>query len=442
MKTPLNTSSMGLPLFVLQITGQIVVEAFYHPFQGLMDRPSFLSYKGTKIGGNAFLGISLSRYDPDYGHPDTETLQTAFDLNEISDREYQHLISNNDDGWLVGGGEAGPYKLPAVDSSHITLMDLGTFDEALGGLSQESIILAIESGDILIPQIEVLPTEVRLNPNNPPELELLFNLEPTFPTKSVPLPINWQLRFIANQLVEYFEFPNQVVPERYHCSVTRKVSFRSLSHSNQYFNKCKRVIQNWRKNGPQPLVGYDTWKYYFYGNYIYGDDNIADDAENADDDDENSNSHDNQYASGIWIYSNRQNRTAYIKPNFLPPYDSDPQKMAIIHDMLKVRYDPYFHVFFGPKLVIGCAFVGIALLYIVSKMMSIQRRRHSVDDKDNNQKGDDSSPDDWSAGTSSFDASLPSMQLSPIKLTDCKIKMLSSPKETHFDYHAELGVVA
>jgi len=384
-------------LIIVHLLTRNSASAFYHPFQGLTDKPPYLDPDGIKTGGNAFMGISLSRYDSSeghYGNPDTKTLQTAYNLNDVADREYEYLLATNDDGWLIGGGEPGPYKLPAVDTSHITIMEMGTFEEKLGGLSQESIVEAILSGDILIPQMEVMPTEVRLNSNNPPELELLFNLEPTFPTKNIPLPINWQLRFVANQLVDYFEFPNQVVPERFHCSMTRKVSFRSMKHSNRYFDKCKEAIKKWRERGPQPLVGTDTWNYFYDSNNNDNDDdddNNNDDNNDDNDNDADSNNNDNnnggsiQYASGIWIYSNRQNRTKYMKPNFFPPYDSDPDKMAIIQDILSVRYNSYFHLYVDPKLIVAWSVVSVIILAFIiagSRMVWIRQKQHQW--KDNN----------------------------------------------------------
>ena len=91
----------------------------------------FQDPKGIKQSGKAFLGVSLARNYGNIGHPDSENLQDAFDLNEVADREYEHIVALNDDGWLIGGGEAGPYNLAAADSAHITLMDIGTFDEHL-----------------------------------------------------------------------------------------------------------------------------------------------------------------------------------------------------------------------------------------------------------------------------------------------------------------------
>lgn len=67
-------------------------------------QPPVLDPTKSKVDGLAFLGLSLSRRS-EQGHPDSITHQTAFDFNEVIDRDYTHIFSTNDDGWLVGGGE-------------------------------------------------------------------------------------------------------------------------------------------------------------------------------------------------------------------------------------------------------------------------------------------------------------------------------------------------
>ena len=71
------------------------------------------------------------------------THQIAFDFNDIIDRGYEYLQSTNDDGWLVGGGEAGQpksYKLAAKDSAHVEIMRIGTYNPEWGGISEKEII--------------------------------------------------------------------------------------------------------------------------------------------------------------------------------------------------------------------------------------------------------------------------------------------------------------
>ena len=82
--------------------------------------PPVLDPSKSRVDGLAFLGLSLTRHSLE-GHQDSITHQTAFDLNEVQDREYEYIFASNDDGWLVGGGEPGPpksYKLAAKDTAH------------------------------------------------------------------------------------------------------------------------------------------------------------------------------------------------------------------------------------------------------------------------------------------------------------------------------------
>eukprot|EP00980_Cylindrotheca_fusiformis_P009755 scaffold2151_cov65-Cylindrotheca_fusiformis.AAC.1 len=80
--------------------------------------PPVLDPEQFKVDGLAFVGLLLSPKSNKQGHPDSVTHQESFDFNEILDRNYDYIVSTNDDGWLVGGGEPGPpisYKLAAKD---------------------------------------------------------------------------------------------------------------------------------------------------------------------------------------------------------------------------------------------------------------------------------------------------------------------------------------
>lgn len=281
----------------------------------------YLDPNETKVDGLAFLGLSLSRNSP-LGHPDSVTHQTSFDLNEVQDRDYEYVESTNDDGWLVGGGEPGSpksYKLAAKDSSHVEIMRIGTFNPEWGGVRLEEIVSALQSGRIYIPQIEVVPTAVVRNPDLPPELEIRFDMDPRSPDfddTSEPLPVNWQLRFIHNQLFKHFTFPARFCPGPFHSTFTRKAQFRSRQHESEYFKKCEKVVKKWRKEGPKPLNngGWDI--------------------------DGGSLKFPNQqgYNSGLYLFEDRNNITHYFKPNFLPPYDT-PEKKEIILGLLQEEWD-------------------------------------------------------------------------------------------------------
>jgi hypothetical protein len=91
----------------------------------------------------------------------------------------------------------------------------------------------LTSGKILIPQIEVLPTAVVANKDSPPELEIRFDMPwgPDFEVMDAPLPPNWALRFIHNQLFKHFSNPSRFCPGAFHSTIVRKAEFRSPSVS-------------------------------------------------------------------------------------------------------------------------------------------------------------------------------------------------------------------
>jgi len=272
----------------------------------------------AKVDGLAFLGLSLTRHS-ELGCPDSITHQTAFDLNEVLDREYDFFASTNDDGWLVGGGEPGApksYKLAAKDSAHVELMRISTYRRDWGGIPKEEIIAAIESGKILIPQIEVVPTAVVANEDTPPEIEIRFDMDPPCLNDSdEQLPVNWALRFVHNQLFKLFEFPNRFCPGPFHSTIVRKGQFWSAKHRDLYFQKCDSAIKKWREEGPKPLneEGWDV------------DGKLLQDKNDG-------------LNSGVWLFTDRDNITDFFKPNFLPPYNT-PEKMEIIKRVLDEEWD-------------------------------------------------------------------------------------------------------
>jgi len=322
--------------------------------------PPVLDPSKSKVDGLAFLGLSLTRAS-EYGHPESQTHQTAFDWNEVLDRDYQYLFSTNDDGWLVGGGEPGPprsYKLAAPDSAHVELLRIGTYRPEWGGLAVQDVIQAIQSGHILIPQIEVLPTAVVANGDVPPELEIRFDMEPNttrlLPTRQTrdyamtttvaaaaagpsgdylyvgdveevddvkptaeneeddPLPVNWQLRFLHNQLFQYFSYPSRFCPGAFHSTILRKAEFRSPQHREEYFDKCDRAVRVWRQRGPQPLVPPHF-----------------DDLERQNIQVIRGETYSPEYQSGLWLFTDRNTITHHFAPNFLPPYTGAKRRLIL-----------------------------------------------------------------------------------------------------------------
>jgi len=288
-----------------------------------MPNQPYLDPEKTKVDGLAFLGLSFTRNSP-LGNPDSKTHQEAFDLNEVLDRDYEYLMSSNDDGWLAGGGEPGPpksYKLAAKDSSHVEIMRVGTYRPDWGGITVEEIVKVMQSGKILIPQIEVLPTAVVANPDTPPELEIRFDMEPWAPSSEqilndleTPLPVNWCLRFIHNQLFEQFQFASRFCPGPFHSTILRKADWRSPQHKISYFEKCQKAIEKWKLEGPKAL---NEGRWDIDGKPLTGP---------------------LEYTSGLWLFEDRYTITHFFPPNFLPPYNT-PEKLEIIWIYIQNEWD-------------------------------------------------------------------------------------------------------
>lgn len=301
--------------------------------------PPTLEPAKSKIDGLAFLGLSLARRS-DVGNPASQTHQTSFDFNEVQDREYKYLASTNDDGWLLGGGEPGPplsYKLRAPDSAHVEIMRVGTFNKNWGGLPVEEIVDAFKSAKILVPEITVVPTAVVENEDLPPELEIRFDMEKSSTpynteTELPPLPVNWQLRFLHNQLFRLFEYPSRFCPGAFHSTIVRKADFRDDDLRDQYFDKCRLAIQRWTLEGPKPLLNNSTAS---MNNIDPKIERVKCPKKKVAGGELGSSS---EYMSGLWLFTDRNTITHLFEPNFLPPYDT-PAKRKVILDVLSEEWD-------------------------------------------------------------------------------------------------------
>ena len=295
--------------------------------------PPVLDPTKSKIDGLAFLGLSLARKS-NAGHEQSATHQTSFDLNQVLDRDYQHLFSTNDDGWLVGGGEPGPprsYKLAAADSAHVELMRIGTYEPDWGGVARAEILAALSEAKILIPEITVVPTAVVANGDKPPELEIRFDMESAYhdpepnATDYPALPVNWQLRFLHNQLFRHFHFASRFCPGGFHSTIVRKAEFRSEASRNAYFQKCLKAVAQWRQIGPKPLLPPVTKN---VTRVSCPPKQVAAGVIGSSE----------ECKSGLWLFTDRNHPTHLFEPNFLPPYDT-PKKRKIIYEVLSEEWN-------------------------------------------------------------------------------------------------------
>jgi len=269
--------------------------------------PPVLDPSNSKVDGLAFVGLSLARLSA-RGHPATVTHQTAFDLDALQDRDYTHIFSTNDDGWLVGGGEPPEsYKLTAPDSGHVEILRVGTYEPEWGGVEVSQIVQALTDGTILIPPMQVVPTAVVANPDAPPELEIRFDMRQGSDDKS--LPINWQLHFVHNQLFRHFQFASRFCPGAFHSTILRKAEFRSPQHRQDYFDRCAQVIAGWSPTLLQHDPSNDT-------------PNIQRLSDTP---------------GGIYLFRDRNTITHYFGPNFCPPYSDE--QVATIRQVLSEEWD-------------------------------------------------------------------------------------------------------
>jgi hypothetical protein len=244
------------------------------------------------------IGLSLSRRHS-IGHPDTVTRQTAFDFNELQDRQYKYVSSTDSSGWRAGGGERGGpqatptnihgddntsegetfgntntvlhssqqkqqqqhpstpttpqgpknYKIAAPDTVHIPIIHI----DAESPQQVDFIISALARGEIFIPHMAVLPEALSVNGISPPDLVVRFGTERNDDVPPDDWP-NWCLEFMHNQLYEYFYTMGARWTKRpFSITLAKKVRWKTVKHMNRYFAHAERVIDAWREKGPQYL---------------------------------------------------------------------------------------------------------------------------------------------------------------------------------------------
>jgi hypothetical protein len=273
------------------------------------------------------IGLCLSRYHPTLGHPKSVTRQTAFDFNELQDRDYKYVSSTDKQGWRAGGGEPGTAKtydddlnsalsytspnspgghsmtshvkdttgggskIPSPDTVHIPIIEIDAQSEA----HVQLIIHALAKGEIFIPHMSIMPEALGVIGASTPDLVVRFGCERNedFPIEEWP---NWCLEFMHNQLFDYFQPLGAIWNKRpFQITLARKVKWKTVKHMNNYFSRCEMVINAWREKGPQYL---DPELSHFDGGA--SPEEIA-------------------RAHGIYLMRNGA-PTNYFAPNFEPPY--------------------------------------------------------------------------------------------------------------------------
>lgn len=282
------------------------------------------------------IGLSMSRRSSS-GHPDTVTRQTAFDFNELQDREYKYVSSTDSSGWRAGGGERGvplspghamsktdsaedsefgvnvkplapgtptgaTQKTAAPDTVHIPIIHI----DAESSEAVDQIIAALARGEIFIPHMAVIPEALSVDGVSPPDLVVRFGTERNEDLPPDEWP-NWCLEFMHNQLYEYFYGLGARWSKRpFSITLAKKVRWKTVKHMNRYFAHAERVIDAWREKGPQYL---DPQLAYIEGGATP---------------EEVSRPH------GIYLMRNGV-PTNYFAPNFDPPYTTKMTRSLLLN---------------------------------------------------------------------------------------------------------------
>eukprot|EP00533_Pseudo-nitzschia_delicatissima_P000212 CAMPEP_0116088004 /NCGR_PEP_ID=MMETSP0327-20121206/5649_1 /TAXON_ID=44447 /ORGANISM="Pseudo-nitzschia delicatissima, Strain B596" /LENGTH=999 /DNA_ID=CAMNT_0003579077 /DNA_START=186 /DNA_END=3185 /DNA_ORIENTATION=- len=107
--------------------------------------------------GLSFIGVSFS-VNTASSNPYSYQLCDQFPMENIIDRDYDYVMSMDEDGWLVGGGyKTFDYsgKMPYIDSSHTELVRIGNLDPDKGGTSMDQVYNAMTS--ITFPPFSIFP---------------------------------------------------------------------------------------------------------------------------------------------------------------------------------------------------------------------------------------------------------------------------------------------
>jgi hypothetical protein len=274
-----------------------------------------LTESSVAVGANTLvIGLCLSRRDVALGHADTVTRQTAFDFNELQDRDYNFVSSTDSSGWLSGGGEKGggddsDPKIAAPDKVHIPIIQINAENSAVA----DEIISALARGEVFIPHMAILPEALSVNGSSPPDLIVRFDCEKNDDANPEDWP-NWCLEFLHNQLYDMFApMGAQWTKRPFQITLARKVKWKTVKHMNKFFAHAEQVVNTWREKGPQYLQPPESTS--FFG---------ATHEEIA-------------RPHGIYLLRNGV-PTNYFAPNFQPPYTTKVTR-SLIRNVIHKSWD-------------------------------------------------------------------------------------------------------
>uniref|UniRef100_A0A7S3Q3K8 Subtilisin n=1 Tax=Chaetoceros debilis TaxID=122233 RepID=A0A7S3Q3K8_9STRA len=218
--------------------------------------------------GLSFVGISFS-VNTANGNPYSYQNCDQFPMENIIDRDYDYVMSMDEDGWLVGGGyKSFDYsgKMPYIDSSHTELVRIGSMDPDRGGTSIEQVYSAMS--EISFTPFSVFPEYLKgggghqSNDNDDGDQET--------PSGDVTLVVSIVESYDDNDSYsDYDSFLDQLFQAMSdvgggpcmddhdtdpHVSMARGVKFHSSYHSENYMYAANLEVAVWQSMYPNGVV--------------------------------------------------------------------------------------------------------------------------------------------------------------------------------------------
>ncbi|EJK51214.1 hypothetical protein THAOC_29634 [Thalassiosira oceanica] len=216
--------------------------------------------------GLSFIGISFS-VNTAHGNPYSYQLCDQFAMENIIDRDYEYVMSMDEDGWLVGGGYKNfdySGKMPYIDSSHTELLRIGSLDPDFGGTTIEQVYEAMDS--LSFPPFAIYPEFVKGGGGG----HSGDDGDSSVPSGDVTLIVSVVDTYEdGDSYSSYEDFLDNLFDAMDgvgggpcmddhdtdpHVSMARGVKFKSSYHQQQYFYKANLEVSVWQAMYPKGVV--------------------------------------------------------------------------------------------------------------------------------------------------------------------------------------------
>lgn len=227
--------------------------------------------------GLSFIGVSFS-VNTASGNPFSYQLCDQFPMENIIDRDYNYVMSMDEDGWLIGGGyKTFDYsgKMPYIDSSHTELLRIGSMDPDKGGTSIEQVYSAMEG--VTLPPLSIFPEYLKGGGgHHSGDEDGDGDDEGSVPSGDVTLIVSVVESYYDDDNYSCYEkFLDDLFSAMYnvgggpcmddhdtdpHVSMSRGVKFKSSYHLQQYMYEANLEVAVWQAMYPNGVaIGSDGW---------------------------------------------------------------------------------------------------------------------------------------------------------------------------------------